>query len=87
MIDVRIPLTQLQKEIMQEFYRIPPTQVIINKAERNKLWRLATKRSPELNLQSLKTKCPALEQHSARCFQRVRLRPDFCKYAKTQIVR
>lgn len=87
MIDVRIPLTQLQKEIMQEFYRIPPTQVIINKAERNKLWRLATKRSPELNLQSLKTKCPALEHQIQKSLEQGNnIQPAVfseCVYAQT----
>lgn len=69
MKDEKIPLTKLQKEIMQEFYSIAPTKVIFNKAERNKLWELATKRSSDLNMQDLKTKCPALEHQIQKSFE------------------
>lgn len=69
MKDEGIPLTRLQKEIMQEFYSITPTKVIFSKAERNELWKLATKRSKDLDLQSLKTKCPALEHQIQKSFE------------------
>lgn len=65
----KIPLTKLQKEIMQEFYSITPTKVIYNKAERKKLWDLATKRSVNLNLQELKAKCPALEHQIEKSYE------------------
>ncbi|MBQ9232170.1 MAG: hypothetical protein IJ190_13480 [Prevotella sp.] len=55
-----IPLTKLQKEIMQEFYSIARTKVIFTKTERDELWNLATKRKSTLDLQNLRTKCPAL---------------------------
>ena len=34
-MDKIIPLTKLQKEIMQEFYSTPATKVIFNKTQRN----------------------------------------------------
>ncbi|MBQ9678475.1 MAG: hypothetical protein IJV44_10110 [Prevotella sp.] len=68
MKDEKIPLTKLQKEIMQEFYSIAQTKVIINKTERNELWKLATKRSADLDLQTLKTKCPALEHQIQKSY-------------------
>ena len=39
MTDSKIPLTKLQKEIMEEFYSTNPTRVIFNKDERNILWK------------------------------------------------
>lgn len=69
MKDEKIPLTKLQKEIMQEFYSINPTKVIYNKAERKMLWNLATKRSVNLNLQELKAKCPALEHQIKKSYE------------------
>lgn len=65
----RIPLTKLQKEIMQEFYRIAPTKVIFNKTERNKLWNLAKHRSSILDLQALRARCPALEHQIQKSFE------------------
>ena len=56
-----IPLTKLQKEIMQEFYSITPTKVVFSKPKRDKLWELAKKRSLDIDLQAIKTICPALE--------------------------
>lgn len=55
-----IPLTKLQREIMQEFYNVPATKVIYNKNERNVLWKLATTRSEDLDFIDLQKKCPAL---------------------------
>lgn len=65
----KIPLTKLQKEIMQEFYTISPTKVIFNKTERNELWKLATKRSTSLDLNDLKRKCPALEHQIQKSYE------------------
>ncbi|MBQ6780359.1 MAG: hypothetical protein IJP62_03915 [Treponema sp.] len=65
----RIPLTKLQKEIMQEFYSIALTKVIFTKKEREYLWDLATKRSSNLDLQNLKEKCPALEHQIQKSYE------------------
>ena len=64
-----IPLTKLQKEIMQEFYLVPATKVIYNKWERQKLWESATARSNKLNFDELKNKCPALEHQIQKSYQ------------------
>ena len=64
-----IPLTKLQKEIMQEFYSIVPTKVILDKAERKKLWNSATKRSDEFDLEDLKERCPALEHQIRKSYE------------------
>ncbi len=69
MKDKIIPLTRLQKEIMQEFYGIAQTKVIFSKTERKKLWELAKKRSTDIDLQDLKTKCPALEHQIQKSFE------------------
>lgn len=65
----KIPLTKLQKEIMQEFYSITPTKVIFNKKERKELWELAKKRSSNLDLQNLKEKCPALKHQIQKSYE------------------
>lgn len=54
-----IPLTRLQKEIMTEFYECIPQKVIFNKAERNRLWEIATARG-NLDIEEIRLKCPAL---------------------------
>lgn len=72
MKDKIIPLTKQQKEIMQEFYSIARTEVIFDKSERDNLWRLATKRSSALDLQDLKTRCPALEHQIRKSFEQRR---------------
>ena len=69
MKDERIPLTKLQSEIMQEFYSITPTKVIYNKSERKELWELATKRSQDIDLQSIKANCPALEHQIRKSYE------------------
>ncbi len=61
MKDERIPLANEQKEIMQEFYSIAPTQVLFNKAERDKIWEQAKRRNSDIDLQNLKKICPAFE--------------------------
>lgn len=68
MKDEIIPLTKLQKEIMQEFYSIAPTKVIYNKKERDEFWKLAKKRSLDIDLQLIKEKCPALEHQIRKSF-------------------
>lgn len=82
-----IPLTKLQKDIMQEFYSIAPTKVILSKHDRDALWKLATKRSASLDLQDLKTKCPALEHQIRKSLERGNnIQPAVfseCAYAQT----
>ena len=56
-----IPLPQTQREIIKEFYTHVPTKVILNKTQRNDLWKVAIKRSKEINFTKLKKECPALE--------------------------
>ena len=72
---------------MQEFYSIAPTKVIFSKAERDKLWKLATKRSKELDMQDLKTKCPALYHQIQKSYkQGNNIQPAVfseCAYAQT----
>lgn len=69
MKDERIPLTKLQKEIMQEFYSISPTKVLFDKSERDKLWNLAKKRSSDIDLQNIKTICPALVHQIQKSYE------------------
>lgn len=63
-----IPLTKLQKDIMEEFYGVPATKVIFNKTERNILWKNATSRSSELDFDMLKRVCPALEHQIRKSY-------------------
>lgn len=64
-----IPLTRLQKEIMEEFYQVKPTKVIFNKNERNDLWKKATQRSNDFDFEVLRTKCPALEHQIKKSYE------------------
>lgn len=59
-MEKNIPLTKLQKEIMSEFYSFYPTKVIFNKKERASLWKKATSREKNIDLELLQDKCPAL---------------------------
>lgn len=63
-----IPLTKLQKEIMQEFYGIAPTKVIFNKTQRREIWNKAT-RHEKLDFNFLKKVCPALEHRIQMTYQ------------------
>lgn len=65
----KIPLTKSQREIMNEFYSIEPTQVIFDKTARSKIWNFAKKREPipiEYNLQE---KCPALQHQIFKSYE------------------
>ncbi len=59
-MEKNIPLTKLQKKIMSEFYSFYPTKVIFNKQERARLWKNATSREKNIDLELLQDKCPAL---------------------------
>lgn len=69
MTDSKIPLTKLQKEIMEEFYSINPTRVIFNKDERNILWKKATSRERNINFSLLEKKCPALSHQIKKSYE------------------
>lgn len=53
---------------MTEFYAKRPTKVVYNKTQRNKLWRLATERSQELDFTQLEEKCPALSHQIQKSY-------------------
>ncbi len=55
-----IPLSHLQKEIMQEFYNLPATKIIFNKQERNNLWSMTKRKNESIDLSYVKKICPAL---------------------------
>ncbi len=82
-----IPLTKLQREIMQEFYSIKPTKVIYNKNERNQLWTMAKNRSSSFDLEKLRQVCPALAHQIQRSYESGRnIQPAVfseCVYAQT----
>jgi hypothetical protein len=59
-MDIKIPLTKPQSEIMKEFYQIPATKVIFNKSERNNIWKLAKARKAIPSSYNLENVCPAL---------------------------
>ena len=65
----KIPLTKLQKNIMEEFYNISPTKIIFNKRQRNNLWKSATSRNLELDFEMLKKVCPALEHQIRKSYE------------------
>lgn len=69
MIDEIIPLTKLQKEIMQEFYSIAKTKVLFNKKDRDKLWKLATQRSSDIKLHKIESVCPALTHQIKKSYE------------------
>ncbi len=64
-----IPLTKLQKEIMEEFYGVEPHKVIFNKTERKKLWKLATAKA-EIDIEAIKRKCPALAHQIQKSYEK-----------------
>lgn len=55
-----IPLTKLQKEIMEEFYSTNCTRVIFDKKQRNELWKKTIALSLDLDFEELNKLCPAL---------------------------
>lgn len=65
----KIPLTKLQKEIMEEFYSIVPTKVVFDKAKRDDLWKKATKRDSSIDFEYLKNVCPALEHQIKKSYE------------------
>lgn len=53
-------MTELQKELMQEFYNVTATKVVFNKTDREGLWRKTKSRSRNLDFDLIKSLCPAL---------------------------
>ena len=64
-----IPLTKPQLEIMTEFYSKKPIKVVFNKATRNELWKIATKRQDIPLSFKLNVACPALEHQIIRSYR------------------
>lgn len=54
-----IELTDIQRDIIEKFYKIDATKVIYDKKARTKLWKEVIKRN-NIDLDFIKTKCPAL---------------------------
>lgn len=83
----KIPLTKLQKEIMNEFYTLPATKVIYNKKKRNILWKQATSRTTVFDFDELENKCPALAHQIRRSYElEQNIQPAVfseCVYAQT----
>lgn len=65
-----IPLTKLQKEIIEEFYSVKPTKVVFNKAERNKLWKKAKAKQENIDFANLEKTCPALSHQIKKSYTR-----------------
>lgn len=64
-----IPLTKLQKEILDEFFNIAPTKVILDKSQRNALWNKAKKRSDKIDFEKLNKICPALSLQIKKSYE------------------
>lgn len=64
-----IPLTRLQKEIMEEFYACDPLKVIYNKRQRVQLWKIAIAKGKIDNFQFLKEQCPALAHQIEKSYE------------------
>lgn len=69
MEEKKIPLTKQQKEIIGEFYALPPETVVFNKRARNALWKKATAKSNDLDFDMLGEKCPALLHQIKRSYE------------------
>lgn len=64
-----IPLSKMQKEIMEEFYSFAKTKVIFNKRERNILWKMATSRERISDFTNIEEKCPALAHQIRKSYE------------------
>ena len=62
-----VSLTELQREIMTEFYQKGATKVIYNKKARNKIWKLASKKTC-FDLTDISRRCPALLHRITRSY-------------------
>ncbi len=68
-MEKQIPLTKMQKEIMQEFYSVDATRVVMNKNERNALWKKVVKREDIANLDEIQKVCPAIFHQIKRSYE------------------
>lgn len=64
-----VPLSKLQKEIMEEFYNLVPSKVIYDKAERNKLWKQATAKETIEKFLEVEKLCPALYHQITKSYE------------------
>lgn len=63
-----MPLTELQKAMISEFYSYAPHRVCFNKKERNILWRTASAKK-ELDIKKVEVKCPALAHQIEKSYK------------------
>ncbi len=62
-------LTKPQKEIMSEFYSMPPARVILNKSRRNTLWNKTKTKSSDIEFDLIENICPALAHQIRRSYE------------------
>lgn len=60
LMKARIPLTNSQKNILQEFYALPPTRVIYDKKQRDQIWKDFKYHRMQVPGRNLVEECPAL---------------------------
>lgn len=65
----RIPLTKLQKEILNEFYSKKPTKVLFDKKQRKKIWDKAVKRKSSIDFELLDKVCPAFAHQIRKSYE------------------
>lgn len=65
----RIPLTKLQKEILNEFYSKKPTKVLFDKKQRKKIWDKAVKRKSSIDFDLLDKVCPAFAHQIRKSYE------------------
>jgi hypothetical protein len=57
---MNIPLTKAQREIMAEFYLVPHTRIVLDKAKRTNIWSYVIENRQIPSNSNLKQICPAL---------------------------
>lgn len=65
----KTPLSRRQNEIMKKFYSLPARKVVFNKNEREHLWKKATSKSSNIDLEEIKERCPALEHQIRKSYK------------------
>jgi hypothetical protein len=85
-LPMNVPLTKSQKEIMDEFYSVKNTKVLLTKLERDVIWR-GFKASRVIPENKLKQSCPALLAELSKAINNVNLIQSAifseCVYAQT----
>lgn len=65
----KIPLTKTQKEIMFEFYKNEKVKVILNKKQRNSLWKKTITKNEDIDFKKINEICPALFHQITRSYK------------------